>query len=395
MIFVLLWMAISHQAAAQEIQWTPITGKALGEFMSDLTIERVEPDGRVSRAVYSADGTGVLFKWGVKFSRKWELKGKDEVCFIYFKGRNCSRIEQNTTDPDLYRAYDQSQNLWIDFRVVGRSAEITGKPQRRENEGSAASPSAAEVAAELTNPNTTLGILTTLYDYKTFDGSTPNASKQYAQSITFQPSLPYPLSEGRNLFFRPAFPLIIEQPVIGSTSEFEDKGVELGDISYDTSMGFSFEVNNGKNVILAGLSGSIPTATDKAVGSDQWLLGPEFGFTAVRKWGSAGFLLYHQWDFAGEDSFDTNLTGGQYVYNINLKDGWQITGSPTWSYNHEADSNNALTFPLAVGIAKTAIIYGRPWTMSVEYWNYVESPDEFGPEHQIRLSIAPIVPLPW
>ena len=32
---------------------------------------------------------------------------------------------------------------------------------------------------------------------------------------------------------------------------------------------------------------------------------------------------------------------------------------------------------------------------SIEYWNYIKSPDAFGPEQQIRISIAPIVPLPW
>lgn len=388
-------MGVTHQVAAQKSNWVPLAGHDLREFMSDLTVERIDSDGRISRAVYAADGTGALFKWGVKFSRKWELEGEDQVCFISYKGRYCSTIEQNITEPNLYRVYDASTQQWFDFHVVDSLAQVAAKTARRGDKGGAASPSASEVAAELTNPNSILGILTTLYDYKTFGGTMPGASKQTSQAITFQPSLPYPLAEGKNLFFRPAIPLILEQPVIGQTGEFQDKSVELGDISYDASMGFSIEVDNGKNIILAGISGSIPTATDKTVGSDQWLLGPELGFTAVRKWGSAGLLVYHQWDVAGEDSFNTNLTGGQYVYNINLKGGWQITGSPTWSFNHEVESSNALTFPLAIGIAKTGIFYGRPWTMSIEYWNYIETPDEFGPKHQIRLSLAPIVSLPW
>jgi len=391
-----LCIAGGNLAVAQEYQWAAITGDDLREFMSDLTVERVAPDGSISRAVYTADGKGVLFKWGVKFSRRWELDAEDRVCFISYKNRDqCSSIEKSNKEPNLYRVYDDIAGQWFEFHVVEHLAIVKGKTPRRGDKGGPAAASASEIAAELTNPNTTLGILTTLYDYKTFAGSRDGASSQSAQSITFQPSLPYPLGEGKNLFFRPAFPLIIEQPVIGATGEFEDSGVEFGDISYDASMGFSFTIDSGKNVFLAGISGSIPTATDKTVGTDQWLLGPELGFTAVRKWGSAGLLVYHQWDVAGEDSFDTNLTGGQYVYNINLRDGWQITGSPTFSYDHNADSNNAMTLPLAVGVAKTLIFYGRPWTMSVEYWNFIESPDDFGPEHQVRLSIAPIVPLPW
>ena len=49
-----------------------------------------------------------------------------------------------------------------------------------------------------------------------------------------------------------------------------------------------------------------------------------------------GILLTHQWDVAGEDDFDTSITGGQYFYNFNLGKGRQIAAGPTFSYNHEA-----------------------------------------------------------
>jgi len=47
-----------------------------------------------------------------------------------------------------------------------------------------------------------------------------------------------------------------------------------------------------------------------------------------------GVLVSHQWDIAGEDAVSTCITGGQYFYSINLRDGWQIAGSPTFSYYH-------------------------------------------------------------
>jgi len=108
-----------------------------------------------------------------------------------------------------------------------------------------------------------------------------------------------------------------------------------------------------------------------------------------------GVLVTHQWDVVGEDDFDTSITGGQYFYTFHLRDGWQLSGSPTFSHNHKADSDNAWTFPVAAGIAKTTIIGGRPWKFSLQYWNYVVSPDVFGPKHQIRISISPVVKLPW
>lgn len=39
-------------------------------------------------------------------------------------------------------------------------------------------------------------------------------------------------------------------------------------------------------------------------------------------------LVSHQWDVAGEDDYDTSVTGGQYFYAINMGGGWQINGSP-------------------------------------------------------------------
>jgi hypothetical protein len=41
-----------------------------------------------------------------------------------------------------------------------------------------------------------------------------------------------------------------------------------------------------------------------------------------------GVLVSHQWDIAGEDDYDTSVTGGQYFYALNMGDGWQINVSP-------------------------------------------------------------------
>lgn len=74
---------------------------------------------------------------------------------------------------------------------------------------------------------------------------------------------------------------------------------------------------------------------------------------------------------------------------------WQIQGQPTFTYNHEAESGNRLTLPLGVGVAKTKIFGNTPWKFSVQYWHYVEKPDNFGPDFQIRFQVGPVVPLPW
>jgi hypothetical protein len=83
------------------------------------------------------------------------------------------------------------------------------------------------------------------------------------------------------------------------------------------------------------------------------------------------------------------------VGTYNAGGGWQINGSPTFSYNHEADSNNKWTFPLAVGVSRTMILKGRHWKFGVQYWHYVKSPDLFGLNYQPRFTVSPVVKLPW
>jgi hypothetical protein len=385
-----------NTTSAQDKSWSAITGEdTLRELVSDITAERKLPNGQVATGEYFADGTGVLHSWGVSIQRTWEIKGEDQFCVTASGETKCYVFEKSDVEDDLYRARDISSKIWVEFSIANRRAVAAGALKAAGSDGGPATPSAAEIAAELSNPNTVLGTLNTNLDYTRFDGDLPDAEDQEAWTMTFQPSLPYPVGDGKNIFLRPAIPVIFDQAVPRANSGFDDKGVELGDIGFDLAYGQSFKTESGVNVVLAGLAGTIPTATDDALGSEQWLLGPELGGFIVRNWGAVGGLIFHKWDVAGEDSYDTSITGGQYIYTVNLTDGWQIAGSPAWSYNHEADSDDALTLPLGTGIAKTSIIGGRPWKMSLQYWYYAEAPDDFGPKHLIRFTIGPVVSLPW
>ncbi len=391
-----LAQAVFSFALAQGGDWVPVTGaETLREFISGLTTERALPGGEVSRAEYRADGTGVLHAWGVTHPRTWNVEGDDRLCVTAERETLCFELERSAATEDLYRVRDVATGEAYEFRVTGGGAVATGPPGEVGSHGGAGAASAAEIAAELSNPNTVMGTLNTQFDYLLYDGSLPGADDQSAVRMTFQPSLPYPLKGGKNLFVRPAIPILIDQPLPGADGSFESKGVELGDIGFDAAFGFTFPKKRGANILIAGVAGAFPTATDDALGLDQWLLGPELGFGVVRQWGVVGIVFSHQWDIAGEDSFNTSVTGGQYFYTFNLKDGWQIIGAPQWSYNHEAGSGDAWTVPVGVGISKTSILGGRPWKMSFQYWNFIEAPEAFATEHQLRFTVGPVVALPW
>ncbi len=257
-----------------------------------------------------------------------------------------------------------------------------------------------DIAMELSNPNSSLGSLSFNFDTISYSGDLPGASDQTATKLSFQPALPYSLGNGMNLFVRPQIPVVFDQPVpvVGdqavfvNSQNFNSKGTELGDISFDAAIGKSMA--NGV-VLIGGVTGTLPTATDDALGLDQYLLGPEVAMARMFDWGVVGILVTHQWDIAGEDSFDTSITGGQYFFTYNLGDGWQISMSPTYSYNHNAAKGDELTFPLGIGLAKTVKLGDTPWKFNVQYWDYVEKPDSFGPDWQVRFTVTPVVPLPW
>ena len=267
---------------------------------------------------------------------------------------------------------------------------VLGSPARAADNKAVASRSAAEVAHELANPNTTLGFLANQLDYINYDGDLPGAGGQEGWRYNFQPSIPYPLGNGMNFFLRPLVPVLLDQPV-ARPSGFDNEGVDLGDISFDMAIGKSFP--SGLQVI-GGMVGTLDTAGSN-LGLGQTLLGPELFLGTKTDWGFYGALVSHQWDVAGDDDFQTSITGGQYFFTYNLENAWQVQMQPTWSYNHKAAPGNRWTFPLGVGFAKTVIMGKMPVKLSLQYWNYVATPDNFGPEHQIRFQIAPVVALPW
>lgn len=374
--------------------WEPFSGaETLHEFISGATAEIELRPNVTAVGHYNADGTARIEVWDEVFDRTWEVVGDDTVCYDSLTERNCFSYERDMDEPGRYRAHNtQTGELYI-FQVVSTNPIIAIRETPPGSEGGPATPSAADIAAQLSDPNSNLGTMNFQFDYVAFDGDLPRASSQNAFRATFQPSLPYSLSPVTNLFVRPAVPVIFNQDVPDESGQFDSQGVELGDISFDALVARTLPT---KGVVLgAGVVGTLPTATEDSLGRDQWLLGPEVIAAMVRKWGVIGALATHQWDVAGEDDFDTSITGGQYFYAFNLRNGWQINASPTFSYDHEADSDNNLTLPLGIGASKTTIINGRPWKFGLQFWHYIESPDAFGPDWQIRFSVSPVIKLPW
>jgi hypothetical protein len=253
---------------------------------------------------------------------------------------------------------------------------------------------ADQIAKELSNPTTPLASLNTSLVYSKFKGDLPNASDQDSWRLEFQPSLPFTLSNGYNVFFRPLVPVLLDQPVFDAGElDFDSEGIELGDISGDIAYGRT-DKDLGL-LYLGGMYFSAPTATDNDVGSGQWRLGPEVALGVIRDWGLVGALMFHQWNVGGWRDDATSITSMQYFYAIGLGNGWQLAASPVASYDWQADSDDAWTIPLGIGVSKTTAISKTPVKFAMQAFYYAKSPDSFGQDWGLKFTITPVIKNPF
>jgi hypothetical protein len=69
-------------------------------------------------------------------------------------------------------------------------------------------------------------------------------------------------------------------------------------------------------------------------------------------------------------------------------------GTPNININWNADNNNRWTIPIGIGFNTMAKIGKLPVKWGLELHYYVEKPDNFGPEWNLRLIFSPIIPKP-
>lgn len=274
--------------------------------------------------------------------------------------------------------------LWLVAASLAVPSPCLGQAERFQK-------SADDIARELANPNATLGGLIFNFDQTWYDGELPDARDQRGTKLAFQPSLPYSVAEGVNVFLRPLVPVYFSQPVYGETG-FEQKGFNLGDISTDAVLGKTWQSGL---VTMVGVFASFPTATDDALSANQTILGPEAVVGYGGHWGFVGVLISQGWGLASDATQRASSMGGQYFLVLNLGKGWQFNSQPLFSYNWKASEGNRLTLPIPLGVKKTLTVGSTYVNLTLQYFYYAVAPDNFGPKHQIRFVVTPIVKLPW
>jgi hypothetical protein len=245
------------------------------------------------------------------------------------------------------------------------------------------------VAKELANPAGSLASLTLKNQFRWYDGDLPDADNQFNYTALFQPTFPFPIAvtpDGSkwNFFARPAFPLVVEQPTFGPGGF--DGVTALGDIGFDTAVG----VTTAEGwIAIAGMVGTLPTATDSRVAGKQLRLGPEGLIAKSFDWGLVGVFPSHQWNVTGWSDAQHSVTQIQAFLNLNFDGGWQLSSQPIMTYDWVGDQ---WTVPINAQVSKLVQFGKLPVRIQLEADYYVEANDAFADEWLFGLNITPVVP---
>ena len=385
----LLLICFPQLGIAEKSEWKSLNSKEeVSSFVSGLIVERVDEHGQTLRGEYRADGTGTVFSFGAPIERTWKVSEANELCINVGTDTKCYVLEKNISQSGLYRAKDSKTGVQAEFQVIegpsSRSAQVQVKKESKpQKDGGAASVSADEIAKELSNPNTAVATLTFKNQFRWFKGDLPRADDQWNYSLLLQPSLPFVRDNGDKIIFRPALPVLFDQPVFQAMESDFGEETGIGDLGFDLVYAPTLE----GYLLAVGVASSVPIATNN-LGSDLWSLGPEIFFGKVTKNSVYGLFPNHQWDVTGSGDSQVNNTAVQAFYTHIAGGGWTYGSGPIM--NHDwVDSQ--WTIPLQLNVGKTVIVSGRPWKLGVELNYYVEQPDAFGPEWLLSVNIAPVV----
>jgi len=274
-----------------------------------------------------------------------------------------------------------------------------------------------EIAKELSNPVTALATISNDFEYRIYQGSLPGADDDSAYIYTLRPSIPIPLSNGKNILMRFGIPINGEQPIyeVGQGDDYAEISPflirqnasiiptdgtfdnyhghsHLGDIDFDIAYG---GVSENGFISMYGIAGVLPTSQDLSQSVDQYQLGPEVAFGKITDWGVYGAWLTHLTRVYGEDKWDTNITSMKIFFAWGLGNGWQVFSNPVIEYDWEGDSDNQLFLPLGAGVSKTARIGSMPMKLSFEIQKYIASPDAIGPDWLFTFSVVPVIQNPF
>ena len=242
---------------------------------------------------------------------------------------------------------------------------------------------AEQAATELVNPNSPLGRVTLQFKRWSFEDNPTDASRMTGYSITLESSLPFPVSNGALIRFRPNIPVYFQYPVFEPSSQKTEDKSGLGDITFDLAYG----KRNPSGVLFAfGIAATLPTATADELGNDCFSLGPEILISINPEWGVLGIFPNHEWKIVGDGLYNRTIIQPLMAWLPGK--GWSIGSSPDISYDWITQE---WTIPWDLNIGKTSKVDSSIWTFSVEINYFGEQHDTASPEWMLGINVTRVI----
>jgi hypothetical protein len=190
-------------------------------------------------------------------------------------------------------------------------------------------------------------------------------------TLNIQPVYPFRLNDDWTLISRTIVPVIWQKDVLPGT---EQSGVG------DVLQSFFFVPSSTGSAGLTwgvGPAFGLPTATENALGTGKWTVGPTATVLRVEGPFTYGALFNHLWSVGGDkDRADVNQSFLQPFFSYTSPDAVTLTASAEAVFDWERE---AWTVPVNVTAARLVEIGSQPVSLQagVRYW--AESPDG-GPE---------------
>ena len=203
-------------------------------------------------------------------------------------------------------------------------------------------------------------------------------------NTNFQPVIPVHLSENWNLISRTILHIDHVPPLRSGAESVTGIG--------DLNPTLFFSPAKAKHFVWGvGPTMTLPTASDRLLGSGKWSAGPAFvGLFMEGSW-VVGALANHQWSFAGWGDRPVNQLLIQPFVNYNFPSGWYLTSAPIITGNFSRSSGDHWVLPIGGGGGRVLRVGKLPLNLSlVPYWNVV-TPDG-GADWQLRFTFSMLFP---
>ena len=160
----------------------------------------------------------------------------------------------------------------------------------------------------------------------------------------------------------------------------------LGDIILT---GFFSPNRLGRYIWGVGPVISLPTATDKVLGSGKWSAGASVALITQRKHWLAGFMAFNIWSFAGaEDRPEVNRMLIDLLFRYHLGHRWMLVSSPSITADWTAPEGERWLVPLGGGIGRIWLMGGHGWSFEVQAFYNVIHPDSYSfPDWSMRFQV--------